>query len=74
MFIFKKILKFWGAGHSMGVGRIGEWRNNWDKKYLFSSVSCALKTGELVEQKSERLFWDENSEEEKDKSEAKKRF
>ena len=56
----------------MGVGRIGEWRNDWDKKYLFSSVSCALNTGELVEQKSERFFWDENSEEEKDKSEAKK--
>ena len=58
----------------MGVGRIGEWRNDWDKKYLFSSVSCALNTGELVEQKSERFFRDENSEEEKDKSEAKKRF
>lgn len=56
MFIFQKILKFWGAGHSMGVGRIGEWRNDWDKKYLFSSVSCALNTGELVEQKSERFF------------------
>ena len=40
----------------MVVGRVGEWRNDWDKKYLFASVSCALKTGELVEQKSEDPF------------------
>ena len=46
----------------MVVGRIGEWRNKWEKKMLqqeivclpfleqifFLSVPCALKTGELT--------------------------
>ena len=32
--------KFWGAGHSMVVGRIGEWRNKWEKKVLQQEIVC----------------------------------
>lgn len=74
--------KFWGAGHSMVVGRIGEWRNKWEKKVLQQEIVCLpfleqifffKCTMRFENWRTNGFFWDENYEEEKEKSETKRR-
>ena len=66
----------------MVVGRIGEWRNKWEKKMLQKEIVCLpfleqifffKCTMRFENWRTNGFFWYENYGEEKEKSEAKRR-
>ena len=66
----------------MVVGRIGEWRNKWEKKMLQQEIVCLpfleqifffKCTMRFENWRTNGFFWYENYGEEKEKSEAKRR-